>query len=155
MICPLSRWCRANAAGTAAGLPARAARSTKPTRRGFAFLALREDGHVLLRQRPDTGLLARMMEVPGTDWTEGWPGTGEALRLAPVNADWWAVPGEVVHTFTHFRLELKVYRAVVAADASLTLWSDAERCSWISRRKLDSAAVPSLFRKVIALATDA
>jgi A/G-specific adenine glycosylase len=155
LICPLTRWCAANAAGTAAQLPARAAKGIKPVRRGVAFLALREDGHVLLRQRPDTGLLARMMEVPGTDWTDSWPGDENALRMAPVNADWWAVPGDVVHTFTHFRLELRVYRAVVPAGASLTLWSHPDRCRWVARRDLKDAALPSLFRKVIAHATSA
>ena len=150
LICPLTRWCEANGAGTAAQLPARAAKGLKPVRRGVAFLALREDGHVLLRQRPDTGLLARMMEVPGPDWTETVPDDDHALRLAPVNADWWAVPGLVVHTFTHFRLELRIYRAVVPVRASLTLWSHPERCSWTARRDLKNAALPSLFRKVIA-----
>ena len=28
------------------------------------------------------------------------------LRAAPVQGDWWAVPGTVVHVFTHFRLEM-------------------------------------------------
>ena len=136
-------------AGTAAGLPARAAKALKPVRRGVAFVALREDGQVLLRRRPDTGLLARMTEVPGTAWTEHWPGE-PALRQAPIDADWWAVPGVVVHTFTHFRLELLVYRAVVPTQSSLTLWSDPVRCTWVGRRDLRGQALPSLFRKVIA-----
>jgi A/G-specific adenine glycosylase len=150
MICPLSRWCKANAAGTAAMLPVRTAKGTKPLRRGVTFLALREDGHVLMRKRPDTGLLAGMLEVPGTEWSDEWLGAETALRLAPVNADWWPVPGIVTHIFTHLRLELLVYRAVVPSDTGLTLWSNPERCRWVSRNDLKRAAVPSLFRKVLA-----
>ena len=73
-----------------------------------------------------------------------------ALRSAPVQADWWAVPGVVSHTFTHFRLETLVYRAIVPADATLTFWADPQRCRWVPRRDLDRAALPSVMRKIIA-----
>lgn len=150
LMCPLSRQCVAQANGIQASLPARVDKGERPTRFGVAFLALREDGCVLLRQRPDTGLLARMMEVPTTDWLEDPRVVTEALRAAPVRADWWQVPGQVVHTFTHFRLELLVHRAVVPADSALTFWADAGRCRWVPRRELDRQALPSLMRKVIA-----
>ena len=154
MICPLTRWCQAQAAGTADGLPVRAAKGVKPIRRGIAFMALREDGYVLMRRRPDDGLLARMLEVPSTAWSDAWPLNGPAdndtaLQQAPLRTDWWEVPGIVVHTFTHFRLELRVYRAVVPVDINLTLWSSSERCMWVARHDLRRLAVPSLFRKVI------
>lgn len=150
LMCPLSRQCLAHAGGIEGALPARSARSERPTRFGVAFLALREDGCLLLRKRPETGLLARMMEVPTTDWLEDPRVVTEALRAAPVRADWWQVPGQVVHTFTHFRLELLVYRAVAPADSALTFWADAGRCCWVARRELDRQALPSLMRKVIA-----
>jgi len=67
-----------------------------------------------------------------------------------LRADWWAVPGTVTHTFTHFRLELVVYRALVPADATLTFWAEPERCRWVKRRELSSAALPSVMRKVVA-----
>ncbi len=107
-------------------LPVRAARTERPSRVGLAYLALREDGCVLLRRRPEAGLLGGMLEVPSTDWGDVLPPLKEALRAAPVRGDWWAVPGTVVHVFTHFRLEMLVYRAIVPANASLTFWADSE-----------------------------
>ncbi len=150
LMCPVNRSCAGHATGIEQRLPAKALRGERPTRHGIAFLVLREDGCVLLRRRLETGLLARMMEVPSTEWLEEARLAAEALRAAPVRADWWLVPGAVVHTFTHFRLELSVYRAVVAPDSSLTFWADASRCSWVARRDLSRAALPSLMRKVIA-----
>ena len=38
-------------------------------RRGAAFVVLRADGRMLLRRRPEKGLLASMTEVPGSDWS--------------------------------------------------------------------------------------
>ena len=150
LMCPLNRSCLAHAEGIEATLPAKAGKAARPTRHGVAFLTLREDGYVLLRQRPETGLLARMMEVPSTEWLEDARTVSDAMQAAPIHADWWQVPGQVVHVFTHFRLELSVYRAVVPADSALTFWADAARCRWVPRRRLDREALPSLMRKVIA-----
>ena len=150
LMCPLHRLCKANALGIAHELPRRALKAERPTRYGIAFLALREDGKVLLRRRPDRGLLARMIEVPSTDWADDDPDLQTALQSAPVKADWWQVPGTIVHTFTHFRLELTVMRAVVPIDSSLTFWAAHERCLWVARRDLKTQALPSVMRKIIA-----
>jgi len=150
LVCPLQSQCRARAEGLETALPARVDRAERPVRTGIAFVALREDGQVLLRRRPDEGLLARMLEVPSTPWVDELMPAGEALRTAPVRADWWLVPGMVIHTFTHFRLELLVYRAVVPVETSLTFWAEANRCRWVHRRDLHGQALPSVMRKVIA-----
>ena len=150
MICPLEDICRARSLGRAAELPHRSPKAERPKRHGIAFFALAEDGRVLLRKRPDEGLLAGMLEVPSTEWSEDWLGADEALRTAPIRADWWAVPGSVTHTFTHFKLELFVYRALVPATVPLTLWARQERCTWVHRRDLAHEALPSVMRKVIA-----
>ncbi len=150
LVCPLQQDCHAHAKGVEGGLPRKMPRSERPSRFGVAFLALREDGHVLLRRRPEAGLLGGMLEVPSTDWQSDWIAADEALGAAPVRASWWPVPGSVVHTFTHFRLELMVYRAIVPVEAALTFWSDPERCQWLPRRSLDRVALPSVMRKVIS-----
>ena len=150
LMCPLNDVCKANAKGIADELPRRAVKGERPVRYAIAFLALREDGRVLLRRRQDAGLLARMMEVPSSDWTMDEPEIPTALQGAPIKADWWAVPGIVFHTFTHFRLEIQVLRAVVPIDAALTFWANQERCNWVARRDLKSEALPSVMRKIIA-----
>jgi A/G-specific adenine glycosylase len=150
LMCPLAPACRAQALGIAETLPRRMPKAERPNRFGVAFVALREDGNVLLRQRPETGLLARMLEVPTTGWGDDWPSADDALQAAPILADWWPLTASVTHTFTHFRLELLVYRAVVDNAATLTFWADAPRCRWVPRRGLADAALPSLMRKVLA-----
>ncbi len=150
LVCPLQQDCAANALGLAELLPVKAQKSARPSRYGVAFLVQREDGAVLLRQRPEAGLLGGMLEVPSTPWGDALPAKKEALRAAPVTTSWLTVPGMVVHVFTHFRLELVVYRAIVPVDASFTLWAEQERCRWVQRRDLDGQALPSVMKKVIA-----
>jgi A/G-specific adenine glycosylase len=150
LMCPISADCAAHAEGLESVLPARAAKPERPVRVGLAFVALREDAHVLLRRRPEAGLLGGMLELPSTEWADTLPPLAEALRAAPVRGEWWGVPGVVTHTFTHFRLECLVYRALVPVASTLTFWADPARCSWVARRDLDRVALPSVMRKIIA-----
>ena len=72
-LCPLAEACAGRASGDPEAFPAKAAKAVRPTRQGTAFVAVRDDGAVLLRRRPDKGLLGGMAEVPGTAWLAGPP----------------------------------------------------------------------------------
>ena len=141
--CPLAEDCAASRAGIAERLPKRAAKAVRPTRYGTAFWTVRPDGAVLLRRRAESGLLGGMMEIPSTGWTEEPPRNAEALDLAPVEADWRLLPGEVRHGFTHFRLEL----AVMAGRAGEG-WRDADGI-WVPVGRLGEHALPTVMKKVV------
>ena len=154
MICPLKDHCQGRRAEIADTLPRRTPKPERPLRHGVAFVAVNERGEILLRRRPDKGLLGGMSEVPSTDWVVDWQPAEDALRLAPVKSRWFAMPGAVAHTFTHFRLGLMVFRAHVRNNPPLTLWARQRDCRWVHRDALDGEALPSIMRKVIAHALD-
>jgi A/G-specific adenine glycosylase len=149
-LCPVRIECRGLAEGIAEALPLREEKSERPVRRGVTFVARRDDGAVLLRERPLRGLLGGMLETPSSPWAEGEetarPGTGHA----PLEAEWKRLPGLVEHTFTHFHLELSVYRGEVGLDAELKRAAHPARCRWLNPRELAGAALPSVMRKVLA-----
>ncbi len=156
-LCPLTGDCRARAAGRAEALPRRAPKRARPTRRGVAFWLTRPDGAVLLRRRPESGLLGGMMEVPSTPW-RGAAWNAEAARgHAPCAADWRALPGRITHAFTHFRLELEVWTAAVdGADADGADGAEGETAGrWILPGDLGAAALPTVMRKVARHAVEA
>ena len=151
-LCPVRPSCRGFAAGFAEQLPYKPVKAERPTRRGTAFVAVREDGAVLLRERPPKGLLGGMLETPSTAWEEG-PQRDSAEAAAPLKARWSCVSGIVTHTFTHFRLELTVYRAEVGRTAEPKPAADPARCRWVGHRDLPESALPSVMRKVLAHAS--
>ena len=118
-------------------------------RRGVTFVALRADGAVLLRERPLKGLLGGMLETPSSPWAEAKGDCGSGTEHAPLKADWKKLPGLVEHTFTHFHLELSVYRAEVGLDAEPKRAAQPSRCRWLTPRELPGAALPSVMRKVL------
>jgi A/G-specific adenine glycosylase len=142
-LCPWTESCAAHRQGIAEALPVRAPKPKRPVRRGAAFFASSE-GRILLRRRPETGLLGGMLEVPSTPWRKARWARAEALSHAPFEADWKRRAGSVSHTFTHFQLELDVF--AVAARERVGI--DGE---WADAQALDQLALPSVMRKVIAL----
>ena len=70
-----------------------------------------------------------MAALPGGDWTEAHTAEGPAL-------------GTIAHIFTHFRLELCVERRAEPVGDG---W-------WHPIAKLDSAGLPTLYRRAAELA---
>jgi A/G-specific adenine glycosylase len=144
VLCPWRACCAAAAAGLADAIPARAEKPERPSRYGVAFWLTGGDGAVLLRRRPEKGLLGGMTEIPSTPWrSEPWT-LDQAIEIAPAFTDWAPLPGTVRHGFTHFRLEL----AIVAGNGEANgVWSQVDR--------LGEHALPTLMKKVARHAVSA
>lgn len=143
-LCPLSGTCLALRQGDPEHYPVKAARPERPVRSGAAFVAVRRDGAVLLRKRPDKGLLGGMAEVPTSGWAAGKDGATDTAA-APFAADWRRA-GTASHVFTHFSIELTVYRADCAGmRAPDGHW-------WSSRAALPQEALPTVMKKAIEIA---
>jgi A/G-specific adenine glycosylase len=148
LICPWTEHCAGRISGLAPTLPRKAPKKAVPTRRGVAFWVAREDGAVLLRRRPEKGLLGGMMEVPSTQWSAK---VADAEAQAPLAAAWRKLPGKVEHTFTHFQLELTVWLAENVIDGALR---DDGDYRWTKRQDLAGEALPTVMRKVVSHVLD-
>ena len=107
--------CAARTRGEPESFPRREPKREGRLRRGAAFVVVRADQAVLLRRRPEKGLLGGMSEVPTTAWTHDFDARVRARRRRS-EARWRSLPGVVTHVFTHFPLELVVYRAEVPTE---------------------------------------
>ncbi len=166
-LCPLAGTCRAYALGDPVRFPKRAPSKRRPVRRGTAWFAINERGEVLLRRRPESGLLGGMMEVPSSPWQEEpvpeattskattskatvpeattSKATAPPVVAPPVVALWHQAGAPVVHVFTHFRLELEVAWARVPAKDGAKLAPDGV---WVAPGALSRYALPTVMKKV-------
>jgi A/G-specific adenine glycosylase len=145
-LCPLNGDCVSRARGDQETFPRKAPKKTGALRRGAAFVVTRGD-EVLVRRRPEKGLLGGMTEVPTSHWLAAQDDKA-ALTQAPALrgiARWHRKAGVVTHVFTHFPLELVVYTASVAARARAP-----EGMRWVPLSTLTDEALPNVMRKVIA-----
>jgi A/G-specific adenine glycosylase len=124
LLCPWRGSCVAHARGIAATLPRRAAKPERPVRRATVYWAVRQDGAVLLRRRPEKGLLGGMMEFPSTP---------------PCKARWKTLPGFVEHGFTHFHLCIEIKTAHIAV---------CDDGTWCLPERFDTLALPTVMKKV-------
>lgn len=136
LACPVRTHC--DAAGNAPErFPVKADRAPRPTRHGIAYW-LTHDGDVLLTRRPGKGLLGGMTSFPTSDFLDERP--SPVLAQAP-GANWRILPAPVEHGFTHFSLTLALAHADISGrprPAGL----------WRSQDALESAGLPTLFKKV-------
>ena len=150
-LCPWQKPCVARKRGIAADLPRKAPKKAKPTRRGVCFWLTRPDGAVLLRRRPEKGLLGGMMEIPSTPWQSDQWVREEALTLSPAtvtNSKWQSLPGVITHTFTHFHLVLSVEAAPVTPRRASRV-ANQDDLSWVHLGAMADQALPSVMRKVV------
>jgi A/G-specific adenine glycosylase len=145
-LCPLDDGCVARARGDQETFPRKAAKKTGALRRGAAFVVTR-GGEVLVRTRPEKGLLGGMTEAPTSDWIadhDDAAALAQAPQLAGV-ARWHRKAGLVTHVFTHFPLELVVYTARVQPRTRAP-----KGMRWVAVADLADEALPNVMRKVLA-----
>jgi A/G-specific adenine glycosylase len=156
-LCPWNQSCVAHRRDEPETFPRRAPKREGALRRGAAFVARRADGFVLVRTRPEKGLLGAMTEVPTTAWSKDFDDS-QSLEDAPVFSGtkprkriaWRRIAGVVRHVFTHFPLELTVYAAELPAHTPAPLGM-----RWVALEDLSGEALPSVMRKVVAHALGA
>ncbi len=144
-LCPIKEFCRAATQPSPEEWPRKAPKAARPARWGAAFF-LRRGTELLLRTRPAKGLLGGMSEFPGTHWSEDYSPTN-ALRDAPLIADYHCLDAKVTHQFTHFTLTLDIFVAEVGRGTK-----PPQDCRWVS--DIEAEALPSVMRKVVAAVRD-
>jgi A/G-specific adenine glycosylase len=145
-LCPLNDDCLGRARGDQETFPRKALKKTGALRRGAAFVVTRGD-ELLVRTRPEKGLLGGMTEVPGSHWLAAQDDE-TALKQSPMLkgiARWHRKTGVVTHVFTHFPLELVVYTVNVPARTGAP-----EGMRWVPISTLGDEALPNVMRKVIS-----
>lgn len=142
ILCPLNDDCQALALDEPERFPVKKPKAERPVRYGAAFVAVRADGAILLRKRPDKGLLGGMAEIPSSVWNAQ---SQSKLDEAPFPLD-WQPSGAITHVFTHFTLMLDVYRAAFPGNAAPSgMW-------WSSPTDIAGEALPTVMKKAIEAA---
>lgn len=143
-ICPWQQWCEGRKAGIAADLPKKRKKAPKPTRVGYAFWLMRDDGMILLRRRPESGLLGGLYEIPGSEWRAIDTPDDDMRNQSPIKADWAELPGTVGHTFTHFHLDVTILATRISQSETTNIDG-----VWTSIEGLADFALPTVMKKIV------
>ena len=160
LICPLSSSCLGRHQNPSSW-PRKAPKTARATRHGYVMVVISDDHHVLLMRRPSKGLLGGMMLFPTSNWPDGsraethYPIEADSLlgRLETQLAQFpthQVLNTPVEHIFSHFALHLTVTRVTSVCRQDLN-GADTGGI-WHPMAELDHEALPSVMRKVAALA---
>ncbi|CAG7596753.1 A/G-specific adenine glycosylase [Candidatus Vallotia tarda] len=141
--CPFTHVCVANLTNRQSELPTPALRKFIPTRR-TKMLMLRSTNQVLLEKRPPFGIWGGLWSLPEADdlyklAERAKQLSGKAVVLTPL--------ASLVHTFTHFRLEIEVQFAQLAADAPKP--DSQADIAWVRFDIISDYGLPSPVRKLL------
>ena len=141
-ICPVGSACGARAAGTQTLYPKKPPKKPLPQRYGAMAVVSRPDGAVLVRTRPEKGLLGGMTEFVASAWGDE-PHEIQSCDEIPCRFEHRCT---IDHVFTHFALRIAVSRGS-------TKTSDAPRgYRWATPEQLRREPIPAVFAKVYAAA---
>ncbi|MBP8974282.1 MAG: A/G-specific adenine glycosylase [Anaerolineae bacterium] len=155
-VCPLADYCLGRAHGTQHERPVKRPRARSPHYDVTAAVTCRDDGRLLIAQRPLEGMLGGLWEFPG-----GKREPGESLRDClrrelreelGIEVAVGEQIGTVRHAYTHFRITLYAFACRIIAGEPVAL--GCADWAWVTLDELDRYAFPVTDQKIIAMLRD-
>jgi len=146
VACPLSGLCEANKQGTQANYPGKKPKKTLPVKSTCMLVLRNSDGHVLIAQRPPSGIWGGLWSFPelGDQTLKQWlrsarlKANGDAQRVAHFR-----------HTFSHYHLDIDVLAAPIERiDSNVVL--DADAHIWFDGQNLPGG-IAAPMKKILTL----
>lgn len=137
-VCPLADRCAAYATGRTEDIPRPKARAKRRNLYCASAVVRDRRGRLLVEQRAEEGLWARMWQAPTLERDDRRPGVAElsALGLAGLRR-----AGSFVHQTTHRIVRFDVYEARVGRAAAPGVWR--------TRRQIESLAISNAQRRIL------
>ena len=153
-LCPVSEACEARRLGVQAYRPVRKKKADIPHHTVTAAV-IRRNGHVLIAQRQEGGLLGGMWEFPGgkTEPGETLPAClkREIYEELGVDIEVGESLGIFQHAYTHFRITLHAFRSTLLAGEPQLL--DHTDIFWARPSELSDYPMGKLDRQIADLLT--
>jgi A/G-specific adenine glycosylase len=152
--CPIIDFCEVGGDLSAKEYPKKGVKIKKPERFGLFYCLLNKNGDVLVTTNKDKGLLANMDVIPSVGWYEEENRFVEKPKFIDVkdslfNFEWQIIDSEIVHTFTHFKLNVSIATSSIKKDLFLENSSFAKNYKFVKAKKLKDLALPSIMKKII------
>ncbi|WP_226659729.1 A/G-specific adenine glycosylase [Pseudalkalibacillus hwajinpoensis] len=149
LLCPVQEHCRAFAEGSQEELPIKSKKKA-PRPVPIAVIALKDySGKFLIRQRPETGLLASLWEFPNVELSEG--GLKED-QIKKHLRDEYEIDVEIEkelasfnHIFSHLKWQLTVYEGSYQGEMA------SKQFKMVDKNELQKFAFPVAHQKITQL----
>lgn len=147
VFCPIQAFCQAYKTENPENYPVRAPKKQIPVRLGRVYWLQTRTGDVFLEKRDERRMLGGMVGLPTTDWdkTKNFDGKHPDFihHFRGVRK-----LGDVYHVFSHFRLELEIWGAILQDTETMVGFYAVP----FQVNRLSDLGFPTVFLKVAKLA---
>jgi len=146
--CPLQDICSAHGQGDVARFPEPRPRRARPLRQCWMLLHRREDGAVLLQQRPPQGIWGGLWSLPEQASVEA----AEDWQRRHLGAVWTPERQEqdcLLHRFSHFDLSISLLHCRVPSSAPSAV-AEGAGLRWVPADRLPEHALPAPVSRLLA-----
>ncbi|MEH6578829.1 MAG: A/G-specific adenine glycosylase [Amphritea sp.] len=146
LLCPLQQNCQAYRQGRTTELPASRPKKVLPVKQTIMLLIENDQGQILLRQRPPTGIWGGLWSLPETrDLRDAEQETGLAINLDS------AAPLEPVrHTFSHFHLDITPVKVALREKDPTNHVMEGVAALWYNLRQPQKIGLAAPVKKLLA-----
>ena len=150
--CPVASYCLGRKKGIHEHLPVKTQKK-KPRPVQMVAGVIVENGYVLIRQRQESGLLAKLFEFPNLEWQETEPEVSiskhiyEEYQIQAFTAE---ALQSVQHTFSHIIWDITVFR-LRSRQVNVRTASEKNlppNACWVKLEELDNYAFPVSHQKI-------
>ena len=144
-ICGINKFCQSYKKNLQQKIPLKLKKKiTKPIKYTRAYVIVNEKNEILVRSRPNKGMLASMLEVPNDVWVKN-------KKLLTTDQDIQKIKtklqskGSFEYSFSHFDLETEIFYGNVK-KAKLS------KSNWIKKSSYSSSRMPTVMKKIVDIA---
>ena len=153
-MCPLLAICDVGGTTRAKQYPIKLPKKEKEERHGIFFYLKNKDGAVLFKTNKSSGLLANMDMLPSIGWYEesnrfkSFPKFNQK-KYEFLGIKWKVLDQNLVHIFTHFKLNCTVAIAIINDENELKNELDKSTYRFVKKKNMSDLALPSLTKKIL------
>ena len=143
-ICGLNKFCQSYKKNLQLKIPLKLRKkSIKPIKYTRAYVIVNEKNEILVRSRPNKGMLASMLEVPNDVWVKNKKSLITDQDIKKIKTKLKSI-GLFEYSFSHFDLETEIFYGNVK-KAKLS------NCNWIKKSKYSNSRMPTVMKKIVEM----
>ncbi len=144
-ICGMNKFCQSYKENLQLNIPVKLKKKTvKQIKYTRAYVIVNEKNEILVRNRPNKGMLASMLEVPNDNWVKN-------KNLLIADQDIQNIKtrlqskGSLEYSFSHFDLETEIFYGNIKKDR-------LSNANWIKKSTYSKSGLPTVMKKIVEIA---
>ena len=144
-ICGMNKFCQSYKKNLQLNIPVKLKKKTiKQIKYTRAYVIVNEKNEILVRNRPNKGMLASMLEVPNDNWVKN-----KNLLIADQDVQNIKTKlqskGSLEYSFSHFDLETEIFFGNIKK-------SHLSNANWIKKSSYSKSGLPTVMKKIVEIA---